>query len=256
MSPVETTIPQGYSKVFERPRSLSETPTTYCPGCLHGVATRLIAEVIDELGVQDRTVGIAPVGCAVFLYKFYNLDFVQASHGRACAVATGIKRANSELVVFSYQGDGDLAAIGTAETVHAANRGENFTVVFINNQIYGMTGGEMAPTTLPGQHTTTTPRGRDVASTGYPLRIAEMLAQLDGPTYITRQALHDAPHIAKSRKALLTAFRNQLEGKGFSLVELVAACPTNFKMSPDKANAWLVEQALPAFPLGDIKVKE
>ncbi|MFO8033842.1 MAG: thiamine pyrophosphate-dependent enzyme [Candidatus Bipolaricaulota bacterium] len=256
MSPVDTAIPEGYTKVFGRPASLSDAPTTYCPGCHHGVATRLVAEVIDELGLQDRTVGIAPVGCAVFLYRFYNCDFIQAAHGRACAVATGLKRANPELIVFSYQGDGDLAAIGTAETVHAANRGENITVVFINNQIYGMTGGEMAPTTLTGQRTTTTPRGRDVASTGYPLMISEMLAQLEGPTYITRQALHDAPHIAQSRKALLTAFRNQLEGRGFSLVELVASCPTNFKMSPQKANEWLVEQALQAFPLGDLKVKE
>ncbi len=256
MSPVETSIPAGYTKVFGRPNSLSDAPTTYCPGCHHGVATRLVAEVIDELGIQERTVGIAPVGCAVFLYRFYRCDFVQAAHGRACAVATGLKRANPELIVFSYQGDGDLAAIGTAETVHAANRGENITVVFINNQIYGMTGGEMAPTTLAGQHTTTTPRGRDVATTGYPLKISEMLAQLDGPTYITRQSLHDAPHVAKARKALLTGFQNQVEGKGFSLVELVASCPTNFKMSPQKANKWLVEQALPAFPLGDLKVRD
>ncbi len=256
MQPVDVQVPEGYTKVFHRPDALSQAPTTYCPGCHHGVATRLVAEAIDELGIRERTVGIAPVGCSVFLYRFFRCDFVQAAHGRACAVATGIKRANPELVVFSYQGDGDLAAIGTAETVHAANRGENITVVFINNQIYGMTGGEMAPTTLPGQHTTTSPHGRDVATMGYPLRIAEMLAQLDGPTYITRQTVYNAAHVAKARKALLTAFRNQLEGKGFSMVELVASCPTNFKMSPQESNEWLVERALKTFPLGDLKVRD
>jgi len=256
MSTVSARVPEGYVKVFERPRSLSDDRFTYCPGCHHGIVGRLIAEVIDELGIQDRTVGIAPVGCAVFLYRFYRVDFVQAAHGRACAVATGLKRANPDLVVFSYQGDGDLAAIGTAETVHAANRGENITVIFVNNQIYGMTGGEMAPTTLPGQRTITCPEGRDVRLTGYPLKISEMLAQLDGPAYITRQSVHDARHIQLARKAILKAFRNQLEGKGFSLVEVVAACPTNLKLSPVEGNRWVVEKALEYFPLGDLKVKE
>ena len=256
MSQVSTQIPEGYVKVFSRPKSLSEKRYTYCPGCHHGIIGRLIAEAIDELGIQERTVGIAPVGCAVFLYQFYNVDFVQAAHGRACAVATGLKRANPDLVVFSYQGDGDLAAIGTAETVHAANRGENITVIFVNNQIYGMTGGEMAPTTLPGQRTVTTPEGRDVRLTGYPLKISEMLAQLDAPAYITRQSVHDVRHIQVAKKAILRAFRNQLEGKGFSLVEIVAACPTNLKLSPVEANRWVAEHALEYFPLGDLKVKE
>ncbi|HAF70028.1 MAG: 2-oxoglutarate ferredoxin oxidoreductase subunit beta [Acetothermia bacterium 64_32] len=255
MPQASTQVPEGYVKAFFRPRSLSDAKYTYCPGCHHGIVGRLIAEAIDELGIQDRTVGIAPVGCAVFLYQFYRVDFVQAAHGRACAVATGIKRANPELVVFSYQGDGDLAAIGTAETVHAANRGENITVIFVNNQVYGMTGGEMAPTTLPGQRTTTTPEGRDVRLTGYPLRISEMLAQLDGPAYITRQSVHDVRHIQMARRAILKAFRNQLEGKGFSLVEIVAACPTNLKLPPPQANRWVAENALKYFPLGDLKVK-
>ena len=256
MSQASVKVPEGYVKVFQRPKSLSKDRFTYCPGCHHGVITRLIAEAIDELGIQERTVGIAPVGCAVFLYKFYRCDFVQAAHGRACAVATGLKRANPDLVVFSYQGDGDLAAIGTAETVHAANRGENITVIFVNNQVYGMTGGEMAPTTLPGQRTVTTPEGRDVRLTGYPLKISEMLAQLDGPAYITRQSVHDVRHIQLARRAILKAFRNQLEGKGFSLVEIVAACPTNLKLPPPEANRWIGEQALKYFPLGDLKVKE
>jgi 2-oxoglutarate ferredoxin oxidoreductase subunit beta len=217
--------------------------------------TRLVAEAIDELGILERTVGISPVGCAVFLDKFFRCDFAQAAHGRACAVATGIKRARPDLIVFSYQGDGDLAAIGTAETVHAANRGENVTVIFINNQIYGMTGGEMAPTTLIGQRTVTTPEGRDPKIHGYPLKISEMLAQLDGPALITRQSVHDARHILLTRKAILQAFRNQLEEKGFSMVEVVCACPTNLKVSPVEGNRWVAEQALKCFPLGDLKVR-
>ncbi len=253
MPMVETRIPEGYTKVFTRPEALSDAQYTYCPGCHHGVITRLVAEALDELGIRGRTVGIAPVGCAVFLYRFFNCDFVQAAHGRACAVATGLKRANPDLVVFSYQGDGDLGAIGTAETVHAANRGENITVIFINNQIYGMTGGEMAPTTLPGQRTVTSPGGRDTRLMGYPLKVSEMLAQLDGPCYITRQSVHDARHVGLTRKAIVQAFRNQLEGKGFSLVEVLAACPTNFKMSPEQGNTWVVEKAMKAFPLGDLK---
>ncbi len=256
MSQVSVEVPEGYVKIFSRPKSLSDRQFTYCPGCHHGIVARLIAEVIDELGIHDRTVGIAPVGCAVFLYEFYNVDFIQASHGRACAVATGVKRANPDLVVFSYQGDGDLAAIGTAETVHAANRGENFTVIFVNNQVYGMTGGEMAPTTLPGQRTVTTPEGRDVHLAGYPLKMSEMLAQLEGPAYITRQSVHDVRHVMLAKRAIKKAFQNQLEGKGFSLVEIVAACPINLKMSPVEANRWVAEHAIKVFPLGDLKVKD
>ncbi len=256
MSAVETKIPAGFVPAYTRPKSLSDARFTYCPGCHHGIITRLVAEAIDELGIVERTVGIAPVGCAVFLYEFFRCDFVQAAHGRACAVATGIKRANPGLIVFTYQGDGDLAAIGTAETVHAANRGENITVIFVNNQIYGMTGGEMAPTTLPGMRTVTTPEGRDVRTTGYPLRMSEMLAQLEGPAYITRQAVFDVRHVQMARKAIIKAFQNQIEGKGFSLVEIVAACPTNLRLSPPEAGRWVAEQALKYFPLGDLKVRE
>ncbi len=251
--PVETAVPAGYIRVFGKPKALSDVKYTYCPGCHHGIVTRLVAEAIDELGILERTVGIAPVGCAVFLDRFMNCDFVQAAHGRACAVATGIKRARPELVVFTYQGDGDLAAIGTAETIHAANRGENITVIFVNNGIYGMTGGEMAPTTLPGQRTTTTPWGRDPRLHGYPLKISEMLAQLDGPTYITRQAVFDYPHIVRARQAILKAFRNQLEGKGFSLVEILSTCPTNWRMSPQEAGRWVAEHVTKHYPLGDLK---
>lgn len=256
MSKVETQVPPGYVQVYKKPRALSENNFTYCPGCHHGIVTRLVAEAIDELGILERTVGIAPVGCAVFLDKFFRCDFAQAAHGRACAVATGLKRASPDLIVFTYQGDGDLAAIGTAETVHAANRGENITVIFINNQIYGMTGGEMAPTTLPGQRTVTTPEGRDPALTGYPLKMSEMLAQLDGPAYITRQAVFDVRHVQMTKRAILKAFRNQVEGKGFSLVEVVAACPTNLRLSPAEGNRWVAEQALKYFPLGDLKVRD
>ncbi len=213
----------------------------------------MVAEAIDELGIVERTVGISPVGCAVFLDQFFNCDFVQAAHGRACAVATGIKRARPDLIVFTYQGDGDLASIGAAETVHAANRGENITVIFVNNAVYGMTGGEMAPTTLPGQRTTTTPWGRDPRVHGYPLKISEMLAQLDGPAYITRQAVFDAKHVLLARKAIIKAFRNQIEGKGFSLVEVLAACPTNLHLSPVEASRWVAEEATKFFPLGDLK---
>ncbi len=213
----------------------------------------MVAEAIDELGIVERTVGISPVGCAVFLDQFFNCDFVQAAHGRACAVATGIKRARPDLIVFTYQGDGDLASIGAAETVHAANRGENITVIFVNNAVYGMTGGEMAPTTLPGQRTTTTPLGRDPRVHGHPLKISEMLAQLDGPAYITRQAVFDAKHVLLARKAIIKAFRNQIEGKGFSLVEVLAACPTNLHLSPVEASRWVAEEATKFFPLGDLK---
>ncbi len=239
-------------KVFGRPGSLTEARFTYCPGCHHGILTRIIAQIIDELGIVERTVGIAPVGCAVFAYLWYRCDAIQASHGRASAVATGVKRANPNLIVFAYQGDGDFASIGTAESIHAANRGENITVIFVNNQVYGMTGGEMAPTSLVGQKTTTTPDGRDPALFGYPIRFSEMIAQLDAPVYVTRQALYDTKRIMDATKAIKKAFTNQLEGKGYSLVEVLATCPTNWRMKPTEANKHVAEVVTKVFPLGDL----
>jgi len=240
------------AKVFERPKSLTETRFTYCPGCHHGIITRIIGEALDELGIVERTVGIAPVGCSVFAYLWYRCDAQQAAHGRASAVATGIKRANPDLIVFSYQGDGDFASIGTAESIHAANRGENITVFFVNNQIYGMTGGEMAPTTLIGQKTTTTPDGRDAKTFGYPIRFSEMIAQLDAAAYVTRQALYDTRRIRDATVAIKKAFRYQVEGKGYSLVELLSTCPTNWRMTPLQASAHVAEVVTEVFPLGDL----
>ncbi len=239
--------------VFDRPKSLADVPNTYCPGCTHGIIHRLVAEAIDELGIEGRTVGIAPVGCSVMAYNFFTCDMIQAAHGRAPAVATGVKRARPELVVFTYQGDGDLAAIGTAETVHAATRGENITVIFVNNAIYGMTGGQMAPTTLPGQVTQTTPYGRDVKAAGHPVKVCEMLATLDGPALVQRVAADSVPHIREAKKAILKAFQNQVEGKGFSLVEVLSTCPTNWGLAPEKALGWLRENMLPRYPLGVFK---
>lgn len=239
-------------KVFERPQSLTDAKFTYCPGCHHGIITRIIGNVMDELDIADRTVGIAPVGCSVFAYLWYKADAQQVPHGRACAVATGIKRARPELIVFSYQGDGDFASIGTAESIHAANRGENITVIFVNNQIYGMTGGEMAPTTLVDQKTTTSPEGRDPSQVGYPIRFSEMIATLDAPTYVTRQALFDTKHILETTKAVKKAFQNQVEGKGYSLVEILSTCPTNWRMSPVQSNAHVAETVTKVFPLGDL----
>ena len=239
-------------KVFERPKSLTDIKFTYCPGCHHGVVTRIIAQVIDELGIQDRTVVVASVGCSVFIYEWFCCDGIQAAHGRACAVATGIKRVNPNLIVFTYQGDGDLAAIGTTESIHAANRGENITVIFINNQIYGMTGGQMAPTTLIGQWATSCPEGRDTSLTGYPIRFAEMIAQLDAPVYITRQSLYDQKRIIAASRAVKKAFQYQVEGKGYSLVELLANCPTNWRMSPVETNRWLADEVVKVYPLGDL----
>lgn len=239
-------------KVFARPRSLSEKVFTYCSGCDHGLITRILAGAIDKLGIQGRTVIVAPVGCAVFAYEWFRCDGIQAAHGRAAAVATGIKRANPNLVAISYQGDGDLAAIGTAETIHAANRGEAITVVFVNNQIYGMTGGQMAPTTLPGQRATSCPEGRDVAATGHPLPVAEMIATLAAPAYVTRQSLHDPPHIAQTTKAVEKALRYQVEGKGYSLVEILATCPTGWRMSPAAAHRHVADVVTGVFPLGDL----
>ena len=239
--------------VFERPHSLTQNQFHYCPGCTHGICHRLVAEVLDELGIEGKTIGVAPVGCAVTAYNYFNCDVQQAAHGRAPAVATGIKRVHPDKVVFTYQGDGDLAAIGTAETVHAAARGENITVIFINNTIYGMTGGQMAPTTLPGQVTQTSPYGRDVKTQGNPIRMAEMLATLDGPSYIARVSLDSVPNIKKAKQAIQKAFQNQIDGKGFSLVELLSTCPTNWGLSPVEAMERLRNDMIPYYPLGVYK---
>lgn len=243
-------------KVFGRPRSLCDVPTHYCPGCTHGVLHRLVAEVIDELGVQESTIGVAPVGCSVLAYDYFDCDMVQASHGRAPAVATGIKRALPDRVVFTYQGDGDLASIGTAEIVHAANRAERITVLFVNNAIYGMTGGQMAPTTLLGQKTTTTPAGRDPECAGYPLKVCEMLAALSAPGYIARVALHNPASIVKAKRAIRKGFLTQIKGKGFSLIEALSICPTDWAMSPLDAVNWLEQKMVPEFPLGEFKSPE
>lgn len=236
--------------VFERPKALTDMPFHYCPGCTHGIVHRLVAEVIDELDIQKKTIGIAPVGCAVFAYNYFDCDMHEAAHGRAPAVATGIKRVLPGNVVFTYQGDGDLASIGTAEIVHAATRGEKITTIFINNAIYGMTGGQMAPTTLPGQVTTTSPYGRDTAVAGYPVRVCEMLATLDGAAHIERVSVHDVPHIVKAKKAIKKAFTCQVEGKGFSLVEVLSTCPSNWGMTPREALAWVRDNMIPYYPLG------
>ena len=241
--------------VFDRPAGLCDVHTHYCPGCTHGIAHRLVAEVMDELELTKGAIGVAPVGCAVFAYNYFNCDMVQAAHGRAPAVATGIKRTRPEATVFTYQGDGDLAAIGTAETVHAATRGENITVIFINNAIYGMTGGQMAPTSLPNQVTQTTPYGRDVSTAGYPVRVCEMLATLDGVALAERVAIDSVPNIRKAKAAIKKAFENQKNGKGFSIVEVLSTCPTNWGLSPEKALDWLRENMMPYYPLGVYKDK-
>lgn len=240
-------------KIYQRPESLCDVPMHYCPGCTHGIAHRLVAEVMDELGIEGKTIGVAPVGCAVFAYDYWECDMQEAAHGRAPAVATGIKRVLPDRIVFTYQGDGDLAAIGTAETVHAATRGENITVIFINNAIYGMTGGQMAPTSLPGQVTQTSPYGRDVKTQGNPVRVCEMLSTLDGPSYIERVALDSVPHIKDAKRAIKKAFQNQIDGKGFSLVEILSTCPTNWGMNPVEAMDWLRENMIPYYPLGVYK---
>ena len=241
------------SVVFDRPHALADVPTHYCPGCFHGIIHRLVAECIDELGIEGRTIGIAPVGCSVMAYNYFNCDMIEAAHGRAPAVATGVKRANPDKVVFTYQGDGDLAAIGTAETVHAATRGENITVIFVNNAIYGMTGGQMAPTSLPGQVTQTSPYGRDVKHCGYPVRICEMLSELEGPEYLARVAVNNVKNVKAAGRAIEKAFKNQIEGKGFSLVEVISACPTNWGMTPENALKWIDDNMIPYYPLGVYK---
>jgi 2-oxoglutarate ferredoxin oxidoreductase subunit beta len=239
--------------VYERPELFLDLKTHYCPGCGHGVAHRLIAEVIEELGIRQDTIGVGSVGCSVLIYKYMDIDMQSAAHGRAAAVATGIKRVLPDKYVFTYQGDGDLAAIGTSETLHAANRGENILIVFLNNAIYGMTGGQMAPTTLSGQVTTTTPTGRDTHITGAPLKISELLAQLPGVFYVTRQSVHNPANVRKTKKALTNAFKYQKLNKGLCLVEIVTNCPANWKMPPTDCNEWLEKNMLPVFPLGDIK---
>ncbi len=240
--------------VYDRPETLTDTPFHYCPGCGHGVAHRIIAEVIAEMGIQADTIGVAPVGCSVFAYKYFNIDMQEAAHGRASAVATGIKRVLPEKFVFSYQGDGDLAAIGTAETIHTCNRGENILIVFINNGIYGMTGGQMAPTTLPGMKSTTSPFGRDVQSMGSPLKITEMVATLPGVYYAARTAVNTPANVRKAKKAIQKGFEYQKLNKGLSFVEIVSNCPSNWKMTPVQSNKWLEENMLPFYPLGEIKV--
>ena len=240
-------------KVFTKPHALCDVNLHYCPGCTHGIVHRLVAEVIDELGIEGKTIGVAPVGCSVFAYNYFECDMLQAAHGRAPAVATGVKRANPDSVVFTYQGDGDLAAIGTAETVHAAARGENISIIFINNAMYGMTGGQMAPTTLVGQVTQTSPYGRNAQTQGYPIRVSEMLSTLEGPAYIERVSVDTVPNIKKAKAAIKKSFQMQLEGKGFSLVEVVSTCPTNWGLSPVEAMEWLRENMLPHYPLGVYK---
>jgi 2-oxoglutarate ferredoxin oxidoreductase subunit beta len=242
--------------VFERPESLLPVTTHYCPGCTHGVIHRMVGEVLDELGLRERTVGVAPVGCSVLAYNYFNTDFHEASHGRAPAVATGIKRARPDLIVFTYQGDGDLASIGMAEIVHCANRGEKVTVVFVNNAIYGMTGGQMAPTTMPNQVATTCPLGRDVEQVGHPIRVVELLSTLRTPAFIARAAVHTPLHAVRAKAMLRRAFQHQVEGTCFSMVEVLSTCPTNWGMPPREACDWVETNMVPYYPLGVFKTPD
>ena len=251
MNPNDIIKPENL--VYARPRLLDERNTHYCPGCSHGVVHRLLAELIDEMGLEDKTIGVAPVGCAVFAYNYIDVDWVEAAHGRAPAVATALNRLNPEKFVFTYQGDGDLAAIVTAETIHAANRGENIVMVFINNAIYGMTGGQMAPTTLLGQKTATTPYGRRADLNGFPIKISDILAGLDGTCYVTRQAVHTPAAVRKTKAALKKAIQNALDKKGTSVVEVVSTCNSGWKLSPAKSNQWMEENMFAKYPLGDLK---
>lgn len=235
--------------VYQKSKGLTNAPLSYCPGCTHGIIHKLVAESLEELGIIGRTVGIAPVGCSVTAYDFFNVDMVQAPHGRAPAVATGIKRARPDNIVFTYQGDGDLAAIGTAETVHSAMRGENITIIFVNNAIYGMTGGQMAPTTLLGQVTQTSPYGRDAAIVGAPIRIVEMLATLEGVELAQRVSVHNIPAIRNAKKAIKHAFENQVENKGFSIIEVLSTCPTNWGLTPVESLKWVEDNMIPYYPL-------
>ena len=249
-------IPDSMSVVYRRPQTLTPVATHYCPGCTHGVIHRLIAEVLDDLGVREKTIGVASVGCSVFAQNYFDLDFAQAPHGRAPAMATGVKRVHPDKFVFTYQGDGDLAAIGTAEIIHAAARGENITVIFVNNATYGMTGGQMSPTTLPGMLTTSSLSGRDVETMGFPIKVSEMLATLSGATYIVRRSVHDPGHINQTKKAIQTAFQVQMNQMGFSLVEILSTCPVNWNMDPREALKFVKETMIPAYPLGDYKVRD
>ncbi|MDD4796202.1 MAG: thiamine pyrophosphate-dependent enzyme [Eubacteriales bacterium] len=242
--------------VFQKTKMLTDAPFHYCPGCTHGIIHRLVAESLEELGVGGTAIGVAPVGCAVFAYDYFNCDMQEAAHGRAPAVATGIKRVHPDKIVFTYQGDGDLASIGAAEIVHAAARSENITVIFINNAIYGMTGGQMAPTTLPGMVTTTSPYGRDTDHCGFPVKISEMLSTLDGSSFIERVSVHDVPNVIRAKKAIKKAFQCQIDGKGFSLIEVLSTCPTNWGMEPQNALNWLKDNMVPYYPLGVYKDKE
>lgn len=251
MDPKEIIKPEN--KVYARPRLLTENITHYCPGCSHGVVHRLVAELLDEMGLEDRAIGIAPVGCAVFAYNYIDIDWIEAAHGRAPALATAASRLNPEALVFTYQGDGDLAAIGTAETIHACNRGENIVIIFINNAIYGMTGGQMAPTTLLGMKTATTPYGRRADLNGYPLVISPLLAELEGTCYVTRQAVHTPAAVRKAKAALKKAFQNALDKRGTSVVEIVSTCNSGWKLSPAQSNQWMTEHMFEKYPLGDLK---
>ena len=239
--------------VYKKPALLTDTPMHYCPGCSHGVVHKLIAEVIEEMGMEENSVGVSPVGCAVFADRYIDIDWVQAAHGRAPAVATALKRLNPQNLIFTYQGDGDLAAIGTCETIHAANRGENIAIIFINNAIYGMTGGQMAPTTLLGMKTSTTPYGRRVDLNGHPLVMAPILAQLEGTCYVTRQSVHTPAAVRKAKAAIRKAFENSMAGKGTSMVEIVSTCNSGWKLTPAQSNDWMVEHMFKKYPLGDLK---
>ena len=242
--------------VYKKTALLTDKALSYCPGCGHGTAHRLVMEVVEELNAQEETIGVAPVGCSVLAYDFMNIDMQQAAHGRAPALATAIKRLYPEKYVFTYQGDGDLAAIGTAETIHACNRGENITIIFVNNGIYGMTGGQMAPTTLPGMKSSTSPYGRDVKTMGFPLKMTELVAQLPGTYFVSRQAVHTPAAVRKAKKAIKKAFENQKLKKGLSFVEIVSNCNSGWKMTPNQSNQWMVDNMFPFYPLGDIKVPE
>ena len=251
---IQFDIPETMAAVYTFPESLVDVSTHYCPGCTHGIVHRLIGEVIDELDIRERTIGVAPVGCSVLAYNYFNVDFVEAAHGRAPAMATGLKRVNPDKIVFTYQGDGDIASIGTAEIIHAANRGELITTVFINNAIYGMTGGQMAPTTLLGMITASSPTGRDSAASGYPIKMSELLGGITGSAYITRQMVTDVPSINKTKRAIKRAFLAQMHGLGFACVEVLATCPTNWNMKPWQAMEWAKENMVPEYPLGDYKM--
>jgi 2-oxoglutarate ferredoxin oxidoreductase subunit beta len=254
---VTTVVPLSeMERVYEKPASLNRSHTRYCPGCTHGVAHRLLAEALDELGIRERVILVAPVGCAVFAYEYFEVDACEAAHGRAPAMATGVKRVQPGSIVVAYQGDGDLASIGAAEILHAAARGENITTIFINNAVYGMTGGQLAPTSLLGQRTTSSPSGRDARLAGYPIRMSELLSSLDGPAYIVRRSLHDVRHIRQAKKAILISLKAQMNNLGFSMVELLSSCPTNWGLSPREALEWIEHCMVPQFPLGDYKVTD